>query len=72
MLCHMYEERVLLGNGFQLCVAFVSEKRWSLVLRRGGKALVEYASSKSYDFKSVEKLRYDFERDAEGAKRKDR
>jgi len=39
---------------------------------KGGKLLVEYASGIPYDFKSVEQLRYDFERDVENAQRQGR
>jgi hypothetical protein len=68
----MYRERVLLANGLQLEVAFESENRWSLALKKGKKALIEYKSSMGYEFRSVEKLRYDFEGDAESAQRKNR
>ena len=40
---------------------------YSLSFRRGGEILVEYGGARAYDFKSVEKLRYDFERDVEKA-----
>ena len=36
---------------------------------KDGRALVEYTAQRSTAFKSVEKLRYDFERDAEDALR---
>jgi hypothetical protein len=65
----MYREQVLLLRGFILDVAFLGEGSWKLSLRKGGKLLVEYSSSGDYEVKSVEKLRYDFERDVERALR---
>jgi hypothetical protein len=40
-----------------------------LSLRKGKAILVEYSNAGGYEFRSVEKLRYDFERDAEDALR---
>jgi hypothetical protein len=37
--------------------------------RKGKTLLVEYSKRAAYEFKSVEKLRYDFQRDAEDALR---
>ena len=48
---------------------FVSEKNYRLACLKGGRVLVEYRSGDSYEFRSVEKLRYDFERNAEDALR---
>jgi len=42
---------------------------FSLSFRKGKKVLVEYSSASVQEFKSVEKLRYDFERDVEKALR---
>jgi len=61
----MYRERVLLPHGFVLEILFAGEKRWRLCLRKGKRRLVDYSSDLPYDFKSVEQLRYDFEKDAE-------
>ena len=63
----MYRETVLLPHGLVLRIAFAGEKRWTLSLAKGRKRLVEYSSETAYDFKSVEQLRYDFERDVESA-----
>jgi hypothetical protein len=68
----MYRERVLLGHGFILEVRFAGEARWKLSLRKGRQLLLEYGSETPYDFKSVEQLRYDFERDVENAQRQGR
>jgi hypothetical protein len=59
----MLEERVLLGNGLQLFVSFVSQENWKLSLARDEKVLFEYSSATNTAFQSVEKLRYDFEND---------
>ena len=66
----MFEERLLLPGGFILETRVAGERDFSLSLRKGGAILVEYGSAKNYAFKSVEKLRYDFERDAEDALRR--
>jgi len=68
----MYRERLVLGHGIILEIVFSGEARWQLSLKKGGKLLVEYASGIPYDFKSVEQLRYDFERDVENAQRQGR
>jgi hypothetical protein len=65
----MHRETVLLGDGFILEIFFLREAKWRLTLRKGRKAVVEYSSDGVYEFKSVEKLRYDFARDVEDAKR---
>jgi hypothetical protein len=65
----MYRERVLLGHGYLLELEFSSAARWKLSFRKGRKRLVEYASDASPEIKSVEQLRYDFERDVENAQR---
>jgi hypothetical protein len=43
--------------------------QFRLALLKGGKSLVEYRNGGNYEFKSVEKLRYDFARDVEKALR---
>ena len=63
----MYQERVVLAGGNLLEVVFHSRASYRLTLRKGKRVLVEYSGGKSYEFKSVEKLRYDFERDVESA-----
>ena len=68
----MYAEQVLLAEGFQLVVVFQSQENWKLSLRKGKKILVEYSSARHRQLLSVEKLRYDFEKDVESALRKDR
>jgi len=68
----MYTEQVLLAGGLQLEVAFLGEENWNLSLRKEGKVLVEYSSARPRAFQSVEKLRYDFEKDVEDALRKGR
>ena len=65
----MYRERVLLHRGLILELLFSGEEKWKLSLRKGKKLLVEYSSESPYDFKSVEQLRYEFERDVENAER---
>jgi hypothetical protein len=63
----MFEERLLLADGVLLELFFASSANYRLACRKGGRVLVEYRSGRSYEFKSVEKLRYDFERDVEQA-----
>ena len=65
----LLQEKVLLGDGTLLEIELGAELGY--VLRYG--ALVEYASHRRsvrgrelpYEFRSVEQLRYDFERDVE-------
>jgi hypothetical protein len=66
----MFEERLLLPEGFILEARILEGRRFVLSLRRGETLLVEYSDASGYEFKSVEKLRYDFERDAEDALRR--
>ena len=63
----MFEERLLLADGVLLEIFFGSRTNYRLACRRRGQLLVEYRSDRHYQFKSVEKLRYDFERDVEKA-----
>ena len=79
----MTEERVLLPGGGVFELKFSDQMHYSLGFRRNQKLLVEYKSNgkqyrktlrgreSDYTFKSVEQLRYDFERDAEDAQRQD-
>ena len=65
----MYEERILLGDGVWLELSLRSHSDYRLACRKGKRLLVEYCSARAYEFTSVEKLRYDFERDVEKALR---
>lgn len=77
----MFEERVVLPGGEIFELDLLNETRYRLIVRRGRKPIVEYKGNgkkssrtvqgreSAYEFKSVEKLRYDFERDAEDALR---
>jgi len=64
----MFEERLLLPDGFVL-EARIHGMDFVLSLRKGKTILVEYSNAGGYEFQSVEKLRYDFERDVEDALR---
>ena len=68
----MYREQVLLLPGFILEIMCSGKDRWKLSLRKGKKLLVEYSNASGYEFKSVEQLRYDFEKDVESALHKGR
>ena len=75
----MFEERTVLPGGEILALNLHSEFHYRLSVRRGQKTLIEYKGDgakhsrvvrgreSAYEFKSVEKLRYDFERDAQDA-----
>jgi hypothetical protein len=65
----MFEERLLLPEGFILEARIFDDRSFVLSLRKGKTVLVEYSRSSGYAFQSVEKLRYDFQRDAEDALR---
>jgi hypothetical protein len=65
----MFEERLLLPDGFVLEARVFDDQEFFLSLRKGKTLLVEYSNTSHYEFKSVEKLRYDFQRDAEDALR---
>ena len=67
----MFRERVVLEDGVMLELAFGSPADYRLRCSKGGRILVEYTAASRYEFKSVEKLRYDFERDVEDALRQD-
>jgi hypothetical protein len=62
----MFKE-VFVGADGVLETRIGDDRDFSLIFRRGKQILVEYSSEGGYDFKSVEKLRYDFERDVEKA-----
>jgi hypothetical protein len=66
----MFRERVVLPHGVVLEIVFFGQADWKLSLRKDERRLVEYSSASGYEFKSVEKLRYDFERDVEKALRR--
>ena len=66
----MFQERLVLEDGVLFELAFHSRTNYRLACLKDGGVLVEYGSGGTYEFKSVEKLRYDFERDAEDALRK--
>jgi hypothetical protein len=65
----MFEERLVLAGGYVLEARISAGREFFLSLRKDNTLLVEYRSGDGYEFKSVEKLRYDFERDAEDALR---
>jgi hypothetical protein len=65
----MFEERLVLPEGFVLEAKISGNREFVLSLRKGKTLLVEYSKTSGYEFKSVEKLRYDFQRDAEDALR---
>ena len=65
----MFEERLLLPDDFILEVRIRHGMDFVLSLRKGKTILVEYSNASDHEFKSVEKLRYDFERDVEDALR---
>ena len=77
----MFEARVVLENGCSMRIVFLHVERYSLSCHGPKNLLVEYKGegkkhiktlrgrASAYEFRSVEKLRYDFERDAEDALR---
>jgi hypothetical protein len=65
----MFEERVVLADGVLLELLFDSRASYRLACRKGESVLVEFSSASRYEFKSVEKLRYDFEKAVEDALR---
>lgn len=74
----VYEERVLLADGGWMEAVVQADRRYRLCLWRKGALLVEYSGPDhrrrvreraAYEFRSVEQLRYDFERDVEEAER---
>lgn len=79
----MFAERVVLADGTLLEIRLQSAGRYRLALLEQRRPVVEYRNEGEghrrrlrgrelgYEFKSVEKLRYDFERDAEDAQHPD-
>ena len=65
----MFEERLVMDDGVLYELVFKSPSNFRLACVKGKQLLVEYKSASDYEFKSVEKLRYDFQRDAEDALR---
>jgi hypothetical protein len=65
----MFQERLILPDGFVLEARIFGVRDFFLSLRKGKTLLVEYSGKGGYEFKSVEKLRYDFQRDVEDALR---
>jgi hypothetical protein len=78
----MYEEWIVLDGGRVLEMRLTRDLEYVLRLREGSEILVEYCNENesehvrcargretAYEFRSVEQLRYDFERDAEDAER---
>lgn len=65
----MFRERLILGGGVQFDLAFQSRTDYRLACLKDGRLLVEFRSGDEYEFRSVEKLRYDFERDVQDALR---
>jgi hypothetical protein len=65
----MFEERLVMEDGVVYELVFHSPSNFRLACVKGRQLLVEYKSASGYEFKSVEKLRYDFQRDAEDALR---
>jgi len=57
----MFQEHVVLADGISLELMFDSPANYRLACRKDGRLLVEFSSVRRYAFKSVEKLRYDFE-----------
>jgi hypothetical protein len=65
----MFQECLVLADGVLFELSVQSRTNYRLACLKGGRLLVEYRNGGTYEFKSVEKLRYDFERDAEDALR---
>jgi hypothetical protein len=65
----MFEERLLLPGDCVLETRIDDDLNFVLSYKKGKTLLVERSSASRYEFKSVEKLRYDFERAVEDALR---
>jgi hypothetical protein len=65
----MLEERLLLPGDCVLETRIDDDQNFLLSYRKGKTLLVEYSSAGRHEFKSVEKLRYDFEKAVEDALR---
>lgn len=71
----MLVERCVLGGGHRLEVRVGEGEDYRLALCRGGEVLIEYLPGSrrirgrrmDYAFRSIEQLRYDFERDVRDA-----
>jgi hypothetical protein len=63
----MFQETVVLDGGVRYELRFRSPADYRLACVKDGRALVVYAAGGNYELRSVEKLRYDFERDAQDA-----
>ena len=59
----------MLPDGVHYELSFRSPADYRLACLKDGRVLVAYTPSSRYEFKSVEKLRYDFARDVEKALR---
>lgn len=64
---HMFRERHLLEGGRMIEAIVRDDGGWSLRYGRPGDWQVAYEDGGPYAFKSVEQLRYDFERDVRNA-----
>jgi hypothetical protein len=75
----VYAERVLLADGRWMEAVVHADRRYRLCLWRNSALLIEYSGpdhrrrlrerAAAYEFRSVEQLRYDFERDVEATER---
>ena len=75
----MLEERVMLPGGLRIEISLEGRGRYRLACLAQGELLVQYSGDgarhrrgvrgreAAYEFRSVEQLRYDFERDAADA-----
>ncbi|HTQ77303.1 MAG TPA: hypothetical protein VMI15_04710 [Burkholderiales bacterium] len=63
----MVEETLLLPDDARLELTLRSPSHYRLACVRRGRVLVEYRAGDGRGFQSVEKLRYDFQRDVEEA-----
>ena len=59
----------MLPDGYLIEARIEEGMAFVLALKKDKTTLVEYSKASGYEFKSVEKLRYDFERDVEDALR---
>lgn len=67
----MFEELLVLHDGVRFELRFRSPADYRLACLKDGRILVEYrGGARGYEFRSVEKLRYDFQREAEEALRR--
>ena len=75
----VFEERIVLADAALVEIIFERGGRYRLRCLRGGEPMVEYGNDgkvhrrrrhgreQRYEFRSVEQLRYDFEREVENA-----